>query len=207
MRSHSILRTNSSCTLPIRRGLAAQRADDDGQSARIQRSPGAPQAAADAVPEWLTGLAGTTLEQPESAGRPGGVPLPESGPAIELGPAAGAELPDWLTGFTIEQPESATVLGLPPAGPVPAIELGPASVSELPDWLTHLDQAPAETPPALVESTAGEFRNWMTDLSRQAQAPAEAEAAPELPMRMTRWTGCVSVSDGTSPARSRSGTG
>ncbi|HLF26196.1 MAG TPA: tetratricopeptide repeat protein [Anaerolineae bacterium] len=138
------------------------------------------EAVADEVPDWLAGLAGLTLDQPESATVPG-LPAPESGPPIELGPSTEAELPDWLR--SVEQPE-------------PAAESPLGAAEETPDWMSALwEQAqppaleePLSTPPAEEPSAAAPAAEAAPDWLAQIGAPAAPEAtAPAAEISGLDW--------------------
>ncbi len=159
----------------------------------VRPSPTA-EPAVDEVPEWLAGLAGMTLEQPESATAPG-LPAPESGPAIELGPAeAGipdwllnieqavsesaapvappAEMPDWMSGL-LEEPQAGAPTQAPPAEMAePAVAA--AEAEALPDWLSEM-AAPAEAPPAAAEAA---LPDWLSEIGAPPVQPAAPEAPP-----------------------------
>ncbi len=137
------------------------------------QAPAAPsyteQVAADQVPEWLAGLAGIALDQPESAALPG-LPAPQPAPAIELGPAGEADLPDWLTGAAQTAAE-------------PATEPGRPTTDEIPGWMGGFwdqTQAPAEESQAVAGPELEAVPDWLSQFEQPA-APVESSAEPAAP--------------------------
>ncbi|MGH2594297.1 MAG: tetratricopeptide repeat protein [Anaerolineae bacterium] len=130
--------------------------------------------AADRVPDWLAGLAGISLDQPESAGLPG-LPAPPPAPPIELRPAGEVELPDWLRGISEAAPELMS-------------EPGGAAIDESPDWMSGFIESPAESTdmdwlsqieqPTLEQEA--EAPDWLADLGVVSAEPAQLEAPPAL---------------------------
>ena len=129
---------------------------------------------ADQVPDWLAGLASMGIEAPESSAYPG-LPEPQSGPAIELGPSEPVELPDWLTGG---QQEAAV------PEPVSSAD------EELPDWMSDVLGQEAtvatisEDQAAPTAAEDGLLPDWLTQTESVGELPSAAKAAavtPELP--------------------------
>ncbi|HKZ82719.1 MAG TPA: tetratricopeptide repeat protein [Anaerolineae bacterium] len=169
--------------------LAEQKTTVERLERGPQFTPVSPEVAVDEVPEWLSGLAGLTLEQPESLSAPG-LPPPTSGPPIELGPPTEGEIPEWLQSMELpaepsaETPEWIDTLWqqaqAPAEAPVESAGAGaepaPAGVQPgepLPDWL----QAGLSEMPELAEE--GAPPDWLSEIP----APPVAETAeqPELP--------------------------
>ncbi len=169
--------------------LAEQKTTVERLERGPQFTPVSPEAAVDEVPEWLSGLAGLALEEPESLSAPG-LPPPTSGPPIELGPPTEGEIPEWLQSMELpaepsaETPEWIDTLWQQAQAPAEApvesagagAELAPADVQPsepLPDWL---QAGLAETPEAAEEAA---LPDWSSEIS----APPVAETAEqtELP--------------------------
>ncbi len=129
--------------------------------------------AADEVPEWLAGLAGLALGQPEAAAPPG-LPAPAAAPSTDV------DLPDWLR--SIDQAVSEST-----------VEPAAAPVEETPDWMSTLwqqAQAPAEeAEPAMSAPESEAFPGWPSQPGSLATAesasteltePAAAAEGPAL---------------------------
>ena len=144
-----------------------------------QESPAASQGGEN-MPDWLSGLAGTSVQSgPALSGSEEPAPA-ESGP-VKGGseePAPAESIPDWLSGLTGISAQSGSALmgseepGPAESGPVKGGFEEPAPAESKPDWLDRLNQKPTG---AAMDAPAqgGELvPDWLSSFGSEPAAPA-----------------------------------